>query len=266
MAIIQCPSCNKRISSKAARCPFCDAIVITARTNDEVLNSTRNCQEQSTKMSSNNVAAPISETESIASLIEWKIGGDICNKDVIEYIRNNVDSDEKIVATVLGLGEKTSVGAIFGEQAGAALGGDYLLVTNKKVVVIKAGVGTWATGSFGVKTKTFLYEHIASVDVSKRWISGEIEIISAGMVEKTSGGFFEGASKDSVIQFEKKYFEEVQKLASRIRDLASQARQPKSAPQEDIPGQIKKLAELRDAGILSEEEFAEQKRKLLSKL
>ncbi|MDE2060059.1 MAG: SHOCT domain-containing protein [candidate division NC10 bacterium] len=206
-------------------------------------------------------------SDTLASRVKWKIGGGIRNKGVLEYIANNLDPDEEIVATLLGLGEKTSIGALFGEEAGAALGGSYLLVTDKKVVIIKSGVGTWGTGSFGVKTKTFLYDHVASVDVSKRpLVSGEIEIVSSGMVEKSSGGFFAGASKDSVVQFEKKYFEEVQKLATRIRELAAQARRPKSSQPADIPGQIKKLAELRDAGILSEEEFAEQKRKLLSKL
>lgn len=106
--------------------------------------------------------------DTLASRVKWKIGGDIRNKAVLEYIANNVDPDEEIVATLLGLGEKTSIGALFGEQAGAALGGSYLLVTDKKVVIIKSGVGTWGTGSFGVKTKTFLYDHIASVDVSKQ--------------------------------------------------------------------------------------------------
>ncbi len=206
------------------------------------------------------------KAELLMSRVEWNIGGDIRNKGILEYVAKYVAPDEKIVATLLGLGEQTSIGALFGEQAGAALGGDYLLVTDKKVVVIKSGVGTWGTGSFGLKTKAFLYEHIASVDVSKRWISGEIEIVSSGMVEKSFGGFFAGASKDSVVQFEKKYFDEVQKLAARIHELAAQARQPRGTAAADIPGQIKKLAELRVAGILSEEEFAEQKRKLLGKL
>jgi hypothetical protein len=202
-----------------------------------------------------------------ASRVDWAIGGNISNKAVIEYISNNVESDEKIIATLLGVGEKTSIGALFGKEAGAAMGGDYLLVTDKKVVIIKAGVGTWATGSFGLKTKTFLYEHIASIDVSKRFISGEIEIVSSGMVEKSSGGFFAGAEKDSVVQFEKKHFDEAQKLAVKIMELATQSRQPKTqATVLDIPDQIRKLAALKDAGILTEEEFSDQKWKLLAKM
>lgn len=203
----------------------------------------------------------------VMTQVPWKVGGDIGNKPVLEYMATNVEEGETIVATLLGTGEKTSVGALFGEQAGAALGGSYLLVTDRKVVILKSGVGTWGTGSFGIKTKTFLYDHIASVDVSKRWLFGEIEIVSAGMVEKGMGGFFAGAQKESVVQFEKKHYEEVQKLAAKIRELASLTRQSRiGAATVDIPDQIKKLASLRDAGILSEEEFAEQKQKLLSKL
>jgi membrane protease subunit (stomatin/prohibitin family) len=39
--------------------------------------------------------------------------------------------------------------------------------------------------------------------------------------------------------------------------------QPAAAPQEDTVSQLKELAELKDAGILTEEEFAAQKAKIL---
>lgn len=196
----------------------------------------------------------------------WKIGGDIGNPSVIEYIQNNVVPGEKIIATVLGVGEKTSIGALFSQKAGAALGGEYLLVTDRKVVVIKAGVGTWATGAFGLKAKTYLYDHIASIDVSRGLLFGEIEIVSSGMVEKGSGGFLSAASKDSVVQFEKKYFGEVEKLASTIRSMIKQRCKVKELPTADIPEQIKKLAELKEAGILTKEEFAKKKKDLLEKM
>jgi hypothetical protein len=38
---------------------------------------------------------------------------------------------------------------------------------------------------------------------------------------------------------------------------------PAAAPQPDTVSQLKELAELKDAGILTEEEFAEQKAKIL---
>jgi hypothetical protein len=41
---------------------------------------------------------------------------------------------------------------------------------------------------------------------------------------------------------------------------------PRNAVEENIPGKIKQLAELKDAGILTEDEFADKKKYLLSKL
>ena len=176
---------------------------------------------------------------------------------------------EEVIATVLGLGEKTSIGAMFGAKAGAALGGDYLVVTDRRVVIIKSGVGTWATGAFGVKAKSFQYSHIASVDVSKGLIFGEIEVVAAGMVEKGSGGFFAGAARDSVIQFEKKHFDDVNRLATKIRQLATNTRThapAQSAPQVNILEQIQQLAKLRESGILTEGEFEAKKSELLARL
>lgn len=87
------------------------------------------------------------------------------------------------------------------------------------------------------------------------------------MTEKDSGGFFAGASKDSVVQFEKKNFDDVQRLAGRIRELATAARRPANAPTpHDIPDQIRKLSELKDVGILSADEFETKKRELLQRL
>ena len=50
------------------------------------------------------------------------------------------------------------------------------------------------------------------------------------------------------------------------RPTTPTARESTGPPSHDIPGQIAKLAELRDAGILSEEEFADKKAELLRRL
>jgi hypothetical protein len=60
--------------------------------------------------------------------------------------------------------------------------------------------------------------------------------------------------RDSVIQLEKALFDEVQKFSARIRELASFARRPSppsAPPSPDIPDQIRKLAKLKDDGIIS---------------
>lgn len=195
-----------------------------------------------------------------------EVGGVIRNRTALDHISKIVEPSERVIATLKGIGEETSIGAMFGKEAGAALGGDYLLVTDRKVVIIKTGVGTLATGALGLKTKTYAFEFISSVDVSRGLIFGEMEIVSSGMVEKSSGGFFAGASRDSVVQFENKYFDEVQQLAATIRQMAHVARQRLHSGQkaESLPDQLAKLSELHRSGVLSVHEFSEAKKRLLS--
>lgn len=74
---------------------------------------------------------------------------------------------------------------------------------------------------------------------------------------------------DSVIQLEKALFDEVQKFSARIGAFASSARRPgppSAPPSPDIPEQIRKLATLKDDGIISSEEFEAKKTELLRKL
>jgi Short C-terminal domain/zinc-ribbon domain len=74
---------------------------------------------------------------------------------------------------------------------------------------------------------------------------------------------------DSVIQLEKALFDGVQRFSAQIRESASSARRqsPSSAPPSpDIPDQIRKLAKLKDEGIISSQEFEAKKTELLRKL
>jgi hypothetical protein len=71
-----------------------------------------------------------------------------------------------------------------------------------------------------------------------------------------------------VIQLEKALFNGVQKFSAQIRESASSARRPSPSapPSPDIPDQIRKLAKLKDDGIISSEEFEAKKTELLRKL
>ena len=72
-----------------------------------------------------------------------------------------------------------------------------------------------------------------------------------------------------MIQLEKALFDGVQKFSAQIRELASPARRPSppsATPSQDIPDQIRKLAKLKDDGIISSEEFEAKKTELLRKL
>lgn len=181
----------------------------------------------------------------------WKeIGGKIENNDVNHFITKTIVQDEEILATAVGLG------------------GDFLLVTNKKVAIIKKGPAAWATGGFGLKTKSFILSNIASTDVHKRLMTCDLEIVSAGMVEKSHGGFFSSAGSESIFQFEQQHYEDMLNLVNDIRALIYSAKSPPAAQAVglDIPSQIEKLAKLKEQGIISTEEFETKKQDLLSRL
>jgi hypothetical protein len=56
----------------------------------------------------------------------------------------------------------------------------------------------------------------------------------------------------------------LEELEQQQGQQAMQAAPPPAAPSVDVVEQLQKLAALKDQGILTEEEFAEQKRKLLA--
>ena len=65
--------------------------------------------------------------------------------------------------------------------------------------------------------------------------------------------------------FEKKQIEEMTEIYNYIMDKKSNP-QTNSGSQDDIPTKIKKLSELKDSGIISQEEFDIKKKELLEKL
>jgi Short C-terminal domain len=64
-------------------------------------------------------------------------------------------------------------------------------------------------------------------------------------------------------QEEQQYYEQQQQYAQQQQAYAQQPA-PAPAPQVDTIGQLKELAELKNQGILTEEEFQAQKAKLLA--
>ncbi len=102
-------------------------------------------------------------------------------------------------------------------------------------------------------------------------VSGYVQFTMAGATEvraRFGRQSFDAASDENSIMFTKKeqpYFEA-------LRDRIEQAQAAQLRPQQptpalpDIAGQIRSLAELRDAGILSEDEFQYKKKDLLSRM
>lgn len=157
------------------------------------------------------------------------------------------------------------------------LSGEALVATQSRVLILKAGYSSGAI--FGQKAKSFLYEDISSVEYSCGLTQGRVQITAAGSVEtrhghrqnNVLGALADAWQAENVCNFpaaKKKLFQEAANLVrSRIEQARSAVRQTAATAQlDDIPTQIRKLAELKVAGILSEEEFERKKAELLARM
>ncbi|MBC7263621.1 MAG: PH domain-containing protein [Chloroflexi bacterium] len=119
-----------------------------------------------------------------------------------------------------------------------------LVITDKRVIV-------WARG-LGGGTEAFLYNDILSVEGSKGLVLGKVTLNLGGAKEII----------DSMPN------PEVDIAVKMIREQIQLARTQSQLEQvsDDIPAQIEKLAKLRDAGILTEEEFSAKKAELLARM
>lgn len=93
---------------------------------------------------------------------------------------------------------------------------------------------------------------------------GFIAFIYAGMIEKNIKNYQQAVKEDNAIVFGKKELNDFLNLKKRIEDRNNE--KADNYTDENIPEQIKKLSELKDNGILTEEEFINKKTELLSRM
>lgn len=121
-------------------------------------------------------------------------------------------------------------------------------VTNKRVLFLDKGM------IYGLKQMELPLSHISSVSHKTGLVFGKIEVSTAGGTKL-------------IDMIEKK---DVPKVAQIISNLVNMPQVVQPAPQQshgkdDIVSQLERLAALKNQGILTEEEFREQKTKILSK-
>lgn len=122
-----------------------------------------------------------------------------------------------------------------------------LVSTNRRLLFVDKGL------LYGLKVEDFPLDKISSIQYETGLLFGTIKIHTTGNIAKIDD--VEKASARSFSEF--------------IRDKLSSPKASTPAPvaaQPDVLDQLEKLAKLKESGILSEEEFAEQKKKLLEKL
>lgn len=121
-----------------------------------------------------------------------------------------------------------------------------LVSTNRRLVFIDKGL------LYGLKVEDFPLDKITSIQYETGLLLGSVKIHTSGNI----------ATIDNVEKSSSRKFAEF------VRDKLSQSKENNSTinTQPNIIEQIEKLANLKDKGILSEDEFNEHKRKLLEKL
>ena len=138
-----------------------------------------------------------------------------------------------------------------GETIEAAQAGDYegtygaLVATSERVIFVGIKL---RLGANQVRSETFNYDAIISVQAAQSFAFASIEVATAG--GKT---VLTKADKQTALGF-------AETVMRRVR-LAKAA--PAAPVVTDLASQLERLAALRDRGVLTEEEFQQQKRKLL---
>jgi hypothetical protein len=125
-----------------------------------------------------------------------------------------------------------------------------LVLTDRRLLFVKEGM-------FGSKTEDFPLDKITSVEWSSGMALGSLTVFAMGNESKIKN-LNKGDGKQMADLLRSRTFG-AQEVAP-----AADAAQSEQAP--DIPDQIRKLGELRDAGMLSEEEFEAKKADLLSRM
>ncbi|OVE56689.1 PH domain-containing protein [Chryseobacterium mucoviscidosis] len=159
-------------------------------------------------------------------------------KGEIKELPYVLDSDEKILAIIDAQFAKTTDAGI-------------LLVTPKRIISVSKAMFSPA------KVNEFLNEDILEVSFVKNFVSPNIRI----------------HTKDKMFEFEsffnKDYAEDFYQFISKIynrEDVSEASSAEQDVISESVLKQLEKLGKLRENGILTEEEFTLQKKKLLEKL
>ena len=120
-----------------------------------------------------------------------------------------------------------------------------LVATNMRLLFIDKGMIA------GLKVEDFPYDKINSIQGATGIIMGSIDIFSSGNKARISNV----------------YNNQIWDFVNHVRAKIGKPQEAKAtATTESIPDQIKKLAELRDAGILTPDEFEAKKADLLERL
>lgn len=127
-------------------------------------------------------------------------------------------------------------------------GNGILVATNRRLVFVDKGF------LFGLKVEDFPYDKISSIQYETGILMGKLTIFTSG----------NKAIIDNVIKAKVRVFgDSVRAKISAPKEVVSQSNPVIVNQPIDIADQLERLAKLKEQGILNEEEFIQQKKKIL---
>jgi Bacterial PH domain/Short C-terminal domain len=164
----------------------------------------------------------------------------------------------KLLASHLWEGERVEKMAQAQPKGEAQAG--LLVLTDRRLLFVKEGM-------FGRgKTEDFTFDRITSVEFSKGMATADLKVMAMGNESKFNVNKDDGKEMTDLIRNRTSGAQRVAPgaAAQPVPPAAGSVQGGEPAP--DIPEQIRKLAELRDEGMLTEEQFEAKKAELLSRM
>jgi hypothetical protein len=158
---------------------------------------------------------------------------------LLSQAQEHLEANEDVVTAIQGAYEVKRMGSDSARKGA-------LIATDRRVVF-------YAKKMTGYDLESFPYDHISSIDMSKGMMGHSITIYASG--NKAHIKWID--KKQDVPGF-------VSTVRGRMKGGAGNGAAAPAASEPDAADQIRKLAQLRDEGLLTEEEFQAKKTQLLS--
>ena len=206
-----------------------------------------------------NLTREVGEEARLSNRIEWQDGGE-AGRLKMDAIDRALKSLSVFDAQALAKGEIKELPNILWEDelpiaviTGFYHGGNGILVTtDRRLIFIDKGI-------VGLTVEDIYFEDISSIESHQGLISGSLTIYARGNKETITY-----VEKESVRPFSDLLRNELAKSKQMKVDMGAQTQQAVSTPARvDNIDALFKLAELHKMGVLTDEELAEQKAKLL---
>ncbi|HLJ62073.1 MAG TPA: hypothetical protein VKZ50_20305 [bacterium] len=149
------------------------------------------------------------------------------------------------------------------ETAARTSTGEALVVTDRRVLILKAGFVTGA-GLFGVRARSIPYSRIAAVDLRLALLGGHLKVVTTGLPRPADATSFKFNNDENGVSFGPRRKPYMQRVAAIIVDKVRGTQvAPGPEPPGDLAAQLAELARVRDEGVLTDAEFEQVKTRLV---